>query len=80
MRKHLEGGEDLVTDLEFVVDCQILLGTAFSHNVLECACTRGVRSIIVQREGEGEIRLSIGSNADVCFFSASNWVVADRID
>jgi hypothetical protein len=63
--KHVEKGGILATDLELVVDRQVLAGTAFSHDVLQRCCARGVRDVVVQREGEGEVRLSIGFDVDV---------------
>ena len=69
-----------MTDLEFVVDLQVLFGSAFSHNVLQHCGRRGVRDIIVQRKGEGEVGLSVGFDIDVLACSASDGVVADRIN
>lgn len=69
-----------MTDLEFVVDLQILVGFAFIHDVLQHCCPRGVRDIIVQRKGEGEVGLSIRSDVDILSRSAPDGVAADRID
>ena len=70
----------LATHLELVVDFQVLFGTAFSQDVLQRSCTRGVRDVVVEREGEGEVRLSIGLNVDVFFHAASDRVVVDRVN
>ena len=68
------------TDLELVVDLQVLVGTAFSQDVLQRCCTSGVRDVVIKREGEGEVRLSIGFNVDVFFHTASDRVLVDRVD
>lgn len=67
------------TDLEFVVHLQVLLGAAFSQDVLQRCCTRSVRDVVVQREGEGKVRLSVGSDVDVLSQTGSNGVIVNRI-
>jgi len=70
----------VVTDLEIVVDRQGLAGTAFIHDVLQHCRTRGVRDVVVQRKGEGEVGLCVGFDVDILLYSASDRVAADRID
>jgi len=70
----------LATDLEFVVDLQVLVGTAFSQDVLQRSCTGGVRDVVVEREGEGEVRLSVGFDVNVFFHTAPDRVLVDRVD
>lgn len=65
MSKRVANWRRLVTDLEFVVDLQVLVGFAFIHDVLQHCCPRCVRDIIVQRKGEGEVGLSVGSDVDI---------------
>jgi len=53
---------------------------AFSQDVLQRPGTSGVRDVVVEREGEGEVRLSIGSDVDAFLYATSDGVVIDRVD
>lgn len=68
-----------VTDLELVVYLQVLTSTTLSQDVLQRCRTGGVRDVIVQREGKGKVRLSIGSDVDVLSHTASDGIIVDRI-
>lgn len=68
-----------MTDFQVVLDRQVLVGVAFSHNVLQHSCARTVRDVIIQREGEGEVGLSIRLNVDISSDSTTDWIVIDWI-
>lgn len=68
-----------MADLEVVLDREVLFGGAFTHNVLQYSCAGSVRDIVVQREGEGEVCLSIGLDVNVLFHSAPDRIVIDWI-
>ena len=80
MSSHTEKGRHLMTNIDFIVNLQVLVGTAFIQNILPHRRTRAIRDVIVEREGEGEVRLSIGFDVDVLPYAASDRVVVDRIN
>lgn len=40
-------GRGLVTDLDLVINRQVLTGATFSQDVLQRWCTRGIRDVVV---------------------------------
>ena len=59
MSKHAVESERPSTDFKCVFNSQVLASAAFSHDILQHCCPRGVRDIVVEREGEGEVSLVV---------------------
>lgn len=66
--------------LEVVLDSQVFVRVALRYDIRQHSRSGGVRDVVIQREGEGKVRLRVRFNVDILLGSTTDGIVVDRIN